>query len=280
MEIPFEKMHGLGNDFVVVRADALGGRDVGALVARWCERRRGIGADGVLVVSDETEEGFAMRVHNRDGSIPEICGNGIRCAVLSWAARRGLVEGEVVVGTGAGPKRCRWAGGEVTVEMGPARLEAPHLPPASTSGARLARVAVTVAGAEREGLAVSMGNPHLVLFAEHWPAIAAEEARLLEHHPGFPERANVSFATEPREGRSRVTVFERGVGFTQACGSAACATAVAAVASGRLGGVGQARLSVELPGGVLVVEVGEELERVAMTGPATRVYAGAIEVGH
>ena len=273
--LPFEKWHGLGNDFVVVRQSALDPLVDGRDFMAWCDRHTGIGADGVLVVSDEAEASFSMSVTNRDGSTPEICGNGVRCAVLSWAAGRGLERGAVTVGTGAGPKRCRFDQGTVTVEMGPATFVDGDLP---TGGdhQQPARASATVAGVSVVGWAVSMGNPHLVLFGADWAALDPSAAAPLEHHPGFPRRVNVSFAAEPVEGRIDLQVWERGVGFTQACGSAACATAVAAVATRRGGLRPSDRIDIALPGGDLVVTVSDDFQSVQMTGPAVRVFTGVL----
>jgi diaminopimelate epimerase len=273
--IPFEKWHGLGNDFVVVRADDL--PDAPIDYSAWCDRHRGVGADGVLVVSDRPgDSGLDMVVHNADGSVPEICGNGIRCAVLSWARRRGLVEGTVEVGTGAGTRLCRFTDGEVEVEMGRARL-APVEPAVLLPDADW----VGEPGSVRSA-AVDMGNPHLVLFGG-WPgSIDAGVAARLEHHEAFPARANVSFVRfgGSAEAGLDVRVWERGVGFTAACGTAACASAAAAVAAG-LATAG-APVPVHLPGGTLRITISESVAdgadggAVAMRGPAAHVFDGEI----
>lgn len=283
--IPFEKWHGLGNDFVVVRAEDLPSAPVD--YAAWCDRHRGIGADGVLVVSERaTGEGLDMVVHNADGSVPEICGNGIRCAVLSWARRRGLERGNVEVGTGAGPRMCRFERGEVEVEMGRARL-APVEPAVLLPDADW----VGEPGHVRSA-AVDMGNPHLVLFGA-WPGpIDAGVAARLEHHEAFPARANVSFVrpdavSEPGGGEGEggaagldVRVWERGVGFTDACGTAACASAAAAVAAGMV--ATGAPVPVRLPGGTLTITIrdpagdGTDGGAVCMRGPAIHVFDGTV----
>lgn len=283
MSIAFEKWHGLGNDFVVVRLGDLdqlsnsGKLADSALLARWCDRHRGIGADGVLVLSQESPDAFTMKVINADGSIPEICGNGIRCAVRSWARRHGVGGGQtVVVTTGAGPKRCRLApDGRVEVEMGPAVFASADLPDSAAAPPRLGLVSAPLGGAERDGIPVSMGNPHWVFFDASEGGLSAEDGSRLEHDVRFRHRTNVELATVVAPDQIDVIVWERGVGFTEACGSGACATAVAAVASGRAP-AGRA-LGIRLAGGVLTIKVSRDFQSVVMSGPAERVFEGVVE---
>lgn len=276
-DIPFEKWHGLGNDFVVVRQDDLGSGDWSDAFVAWCDRHRGIGADGVLVISNETADGFHLEVTNRDGSIPEICGNGTRCAVRSWAARHGVRDGRAEVLTGAGLKRCGLdRSGRVSVDLGPAALVGEGLPKQGEDKLPM-RLPVRLGERDYIGLAVSMGNPHLVIFAPSWGEVPRSEASRLEHLSDFPNRVNVSFATEPSGDRIELRVWERGVGFTQACGSAACATAVAAAVTGRLPFGPNASVVIGLPGGDLDIEVTRDLQSVLMTGSATFVFRGRIE---
>ena len=268
LSVSFEKWHGLGNDFILIRGVDLPSDGPPAPYAQWCRRRRGIGADGVIIISDETEASVSMKVFNRDGSQPEICGNGIRCVVHSWAARHRQSHGTLAVETGAGTKDCWFTADDVTVDMGPAALTGP------AGGPGPAMIDVVVGEAKRSGTAVHMGNPHLVLFAEDWPTVPPQTARRLEKDPSFPKGANISFASEPVGSGIDLTVWERGVGFTQACGSAACATVVAAVASGRV--PPDESISVTLPGGVLTIRVSSDLSEVLMTGPAVFVLRGEV----
>jgi diaminopimelate epimerase len=226
-----------------------------------CDRHRGIGADGVIAVLPPSGSGVAsMRLRNSDGSAAEISGNGMRCLALHLATTRAL-PGEFTVETLAGPKACiihRGAGGAVeaiSVEMGPARFEGEQ--------------EFAVGGERLRALRVSMGNPHAVFFDR------ATRERALAIGPAVekavPGGVNAGFA-EVREGGIDLVVWERGDGLTEACGSGACAAAVAAVRTGRLGaGIS---LEVRVPGGALGVTVGPDLARVALRGPAEKVFEG------
>ncbi len=254
----FVKYHGLGNDFVVVEGPPLVDPE---RAVRLCDRRRGVGADGVLTILPAERGGAAyMHVYNADGSVAAMCGNGIRCVARHLAETRGL-GGELVIETDGGDRRClvhRGARGEVesvTVEMGPARFE----------GEQDFEV-----GRERvHALRVSLGNPHAVVFDE------PSRDRAESHGPAIerlvPGGVNVGFA-QPREGGLDLVVWERGAGLTEACGTGACAAVVAAVRLGRLEAGRTAE--VRLPGGTLAVTVSADLRRVEMRGPAERVFEG------
>ncbi len=251
---PFSKYQGIGNDFVVLDGAAALAFDPRTAPAL-CDRHFGIGADGVLLVLPPHSSSAVarMRVINADGSEPEMCGNGLRCVALS------LGTGTFVIDTGAGAKTCVVTAGEesaqVTIDMGEVRFVESRrfeLP----SGALTASL-------------VDAGNPHAIFFD---PVAVDERARvgaLLERHPSFANRTNVEFA-RIAGGRIELVVWERGVGFTLACGTGACATVVAAW---QLGLVSAPQIPVDLPGGTLVVERGEG-QRVSMTGPARRVFSG------
>jgi diaminopimelate epimerase len=257
----FAKYQGLGNDFVVVEGPLVDAERARSL----CDRRRGIGADGVLTVLPPRAGGAAyMHIYNSDGSVARMCGNGIRC-VARWLAERRGAEGELLVETDAGPRRCtihRGPAGEVesiSVEMGPARVE---------GGQDFA-----VDGEVLHGLRVNMGNPHAVFFDRATRQRAMELGPTIE--VSVPGGVNAGFA-EVRDGGLDLVVWERGAGLTDACGTGACAAAVAAVKTGRLG-AGRA-LEVRLPGGALRITVGEELTRVTMRGPAARVFEGETDL--
>ena len=260
MALRFWKVHGLGNDFVVVEGPALMAPD---RAVRLCDRRRGIGADGVLTVLPAREGGAAyMHIYNPDGSVAAMCGNGIRCVARHLAETRGL-EGEIVVETDSGPRRCtvhRGAAGVdfVTVDMGRARVEGRQ---EFEVGAELVRA-----------LRVSMGNPHAVILGGPEPGSASTLGPAIEAR--VPGGVNVGFGRAA--GRSiDLVVWERGAGLTEACGTGACAAAVAALHEGRLTGSGP--VTVRLPGGALEISVDAEL-RVSMKGPAERVFAGETEL--
>lgn len=262
MRVCFEKWQGLGNDFVVIR-DL--GRDLGdAEVRRLCDRRFGIGADGVLLV-ETGAEAPRMIVRNADGSRPEMCGNGLRCVVGHLAATS--AGRQMVVLTDAGPRACEIAevepeGVEVVVEMGVARRE-PDL-------------VASVDGHEHRFLAFDMGNPHAITFEERADSEVDVLGPAVATLP--PGGTNVEFCRLAPGSADRidVTVWERGVGRTLACGTGACAVAAAACDTGRarFG----APVTVALPGGALTITVDGETRAVRMRGPARRVFTGEVEI--
>ncbi len=271
----FFKYHGLGNDFVIL--DRRGsGRDIDEAQARaLCDRRLGIGADGVLVMLPSAQGVARMVVHNPDGGIPEMCGNGLRCAAKFLGDHTPGQPALLEIETGAGVLPCRldYAGGqvaEVEISMGPARLVAPNLPSGRSGNPFIRGQVEGFAGVV--GTAVSMGNPHLVLFDSD-PQQALRAGPKLEHAPGFPDRTNVEFARLDG-GEIEVVVWERGAGLTQACGTGACATVAAAVVEGRLPAGGWT--PVRLPGGRLLIQVAKDLSEVRLRGPATFVFEGGL----
>ncbi len=266
--IPFVKMQGLGNDFVVLDAlrDPLPS-DPAGLARVVCDRRRGVGGDGLLVLDRGESAPFRMRMWNPDGSESEMCGNGLRCAA-ALLRERGHAADDVEIETGAGVLRASFVGGDVAIDMGVARLTRGEIGMAGPPDE-------TFVDAELDGeraTAVSMGNPHLVLFVADVDAIDLEtRGRALEVHPLFPRRTNVHFVQLLGPDEARVRVWERGAGATLACGTGACAVAVAGVETRRLA----RRSTIRLPGGPLTVEV-DEGRRVTMTGPATTVFEGRL----
>jgi diaminopimelate epimerase len=267
---PFFKYHGLGNDFVVLDRRA-SGRDIDAEMARrLCDRHFGLGADGVLTILPEPGAAARMVVHNADGSVAQMCGNGLRCVVKHLAERQGNQPPSLVIATGAGLLRSDidWRDGKVhsvTVAMGPALLEAPHLP----GGGPFVQEELD----GLKGTAVSMGNPHLVLL-DTPPSQAARLGPGLERHPSFPERTNVEFVEPRREGGLRVSVWERGVGLTLACGTGACAAVTAAAMAGIA--PFDAWVPVELPGGVLEIKVAKDRSQAWLRGPVAFVFEGVL----
>lgn len=246
----FAKLHGLGNDFVLLDLREGGEPLPRERAVALCDRHLGIGADGVLSLLP----GQRMLVQNSDGSVPEMCGNGARCAAL-WIATEGCTRpgtGQVMLLTDAGPRPCSVEAREprrgfVEVDMGLAELSSPK---------RLGRF---------EALPVSMGNPHRVIFAE--PRLAAEVGATLCRD----ENANIEFAKRTGPQRYEVGVYERGAGLTQACGTGACAVAAAAVARGEASR--NQPISIALPGGELILRL-DDGNRVFMRGPAELVFTG------
>jgi len=273
--LPFYKYEGLGNDFLIVEREALGGAELSTEHAiALCDRHRGVGADGVLILDVDA---LRMDVINSDGSVPEMCGNGIRCAALHLARRSGEASLEVSIDTVAGPHACLVVNGvgseSVAVQMAPPSLMPRDLPLSADEPWLDRPLAVGDTTVRLTG--VSMGNPHAVTFDEVGDARRAL-GPAIQSDPHFPEGVNVGFVSE-LEGRAmRLDVLERGSGWTQACGTGACAAAVAAVETGRAHR-GEP-ISVRLPGGTLMITVGESGASVHMQGPARFVFRGETDI--
>jgi len=255
----FVKYQGLGNDFILVEGPPL---MEAARAVRLCDRRRGVGGDGLLTALPPRTVGAAatMHLYNSDGSVAAMCGNGIRCLARHLAETRGL-SGELVIDTDSGPKSCtihRGARGAViavSVEMGPATVEGEQ--------------DFTVEGERLHAVRISMGNPHAVLFDDPARLRAQAIGPVIER--SVAGGVNVGFARPGPTGIDLV-VWERGAGLTDACGTGACA---AAVASARAGVVPTgAPIEVRLPGGALLVTVDPDLTRVTMRGPAEKAFEG------
>ncbi len=273
--LPFTKMHGAGNDFVVLDGVRHEFPALEPLAARLCDRHFGIGADQLLVVRPSSAADFRMEIWNADGSQVEMCANGIRC-FYKYLRDRGLTSGdEIGVETLSGVVRPRWAGaGRVVVDMGRPVLEPAKIPTTLGSGeGPVLDAPLEVDGASLLVSSVSMGNPHAVLFVDD-PDTAPVE-RLgpeIEHHPAFPNRVNVEFVAPVGRQRIRQRTWERGSGETLACGSGACAVAVVAM----LKGEAESRVTIELRGGELEIDWPGGDAHVRMTGPAAEVYTGTI----
>jgi diaminopimelate epimerase len=280
----FAKYEGLGNDFVIV--DVRAKRDAAASLTRLataiCDRHRGVGADGLLLIEHPREAGASlatMRVINADGSRPEMCGNGLRCVALHLVRAGESAPGSTfMLDTDSGPHAChvdsRERNSGVEVWMRPASL-VPHDVPVLAEQP-LVDEAFEVDAARVRLTCVSMGNPHGVTFDDLGPSARAVLGPQLEHHPRFPRAANIGFARVLAPQRIELEVWERGVGFTQACGTGACASAVAAVETGRAQR-GQP-IEVRLPGGTLTIQVGAPGERIRMAGEARHVFDGVLEL--
>jgi diaminopimelate epimerase len=282
--LEFVKMHGCGNDFVVFddAAGRFGWEELSALAPRLCDRRFGIGADGIIAVGRTTLASYEMRYVNADGSIAEMCGNGIRCVGKFVADELGETGNaiDVLTGNGVLPIQLHRSAdgrvGTVTVGMGLPVL-VPHDVPTTlgADGQPAVNVPLMVDGTQLNLTAVSMGNPHAVSFVE---AITDEQVHGLgpqvERHSAFPAKTNVEFVAVQSPTRLRMRVWERGCGETWACGTGACASAVAAVLNGHARhGVD---ITLALNGGELVINWPGPDRAVLMTGPATTVYRGSV----
>ncbi|OQX31976.1 MAG: diaminopimelate epimerase [Candidatus Sedimenticola endophacoides] len=274
MLLNFTKMHGLGNDFVVIDATARPLALSPEQCRRLADRRVGIGCDQILLVEAPRDPAtdFYYRIINADGSEVEQCGNGARC-FARFVRDKGLSAKERIdVGTRAGNIRLfLQADGQVRVNMGDPVLEPERIP--FRADARAACYRIEAAGESLEIGAVSMGNPHAVLrVADVERADVARLGPLLESHPHFPRRVNVGFMQIGSRDHIRLRVYERGAGETLACGTGACA----AVVSGQIQGLLDERVRVSLPGGDLVIEWAGEGHPVWMSGPAETVFEGRI----
>lgn len=279
MGIEFTKYHGLGNDFILIDNRSSSEPKVTPEQAvKFCDRHFGIGADGVIFAmpgQDGTD--YTMRIFNSDGSEPEMCGNGIRCLgkFLADLEGKSTQETQYRIHTLAGVMTPHIKpDGKVTVDMGMPGLLAAEIP--TTLGAPNEKVIaqpLEVADATWLVTCVSMGNPHCITFVEDVAAIPLENiGPQFEHHPVFPKRTNTEFIQVVRPDYLKMRVWERGAGITLACGTGACATVVAGVLTGKSDRIA----TVELPGGCLEIEWSEIDQRVYMTGPAERVFAGQI----
>jgi diaminopimelate epimerase len=272
-ERAFVKMHGLGNDFVVLDARdeplSLAARDVQALA----DRRTGIGCDQVIVIAPaRTPDAHArMRIWNADGGEVAACGNASRCvaALLSTPSHG---RGPLRIETAAGVIDCSVAAdATITVDMGAARLAWQEIPLAQAIDTLHLPLAV---GPLADPVAVGMGNPHAVFFVADAAAVPlADVGPLIERHPLFPERTNVEIAEVQGSDRIRLRVWERGSGLTRACGTGACAAVVAAHRRGLCG----RSVEVVLDGGRLAITWRESDGHVLMTGPATHAFTGVVD---
>jgi len=272
----FTKMHGLGNDFMVVDAISQPFRLRPEMIRELADRNFGIGFDQLLVVEPPglPDVDFRYRIFNADGSEVEQCGNGARCFARFVRDQRLTNKKVIRVQTAGGVIELRVGkDGMVMVNMGVPELNPPAIPFAADC--RKDVYTVDVDGQTVELSAVSMGNPHGVLVVDDVDTAPVETlGPLLERHPRFPARANIGFLQILDRGHARLRVFERGSGETLACGSGACA----AVVAGNIRGLLDQRVEVELRGGKLVIEWQGEGAPVMMEGPATTVFEGQLRL--
>lgn len=274
MTLPFAKMHGIGNDFVIV--DGVRSNYNGAswqeIARQICDRRFGVGSDGLIVIEKPNSDLFRMRMWNPDGTESEMCGNGVRC-VARYIASEGLSSSDVIpIQTGAGLLQLELLPtGEVRVDMGVARLEPNEIGLDGIERDSFIDEEISIPGHTFRGTAVSMGNPHLVVFVDEVAAVPLESwGPIIENLPLFRNRINVHFVqVKDREHLAQRT-WERGAGPTLACGTGACACGVAAF----LNGLSERDTEIRLPGGILHVSYRAD-GHVFMTGPAQTVFKGS-----
>lgn len=268
-KIHFMKMHGVGNDYIFVDTTLYPIPDPQAAAVEWSRPHFGIGSDGLVLIGRSTvpEADFTMRIFNADGSEGLMCGNASRC-IGKYVYEQGLTDKTIVrLMTASGIKILNLDVADdntvaaVTVDMLAPVLEDP-------------RLFLPEGDVLPEGTFVSMGNPHYVIFVDDIDAVdVAARGAMLEYHPRFPERCNIEFA-QVRDDGIRMRVWERGSGITMACGTGACATAVAAAVTGRTG----RRTRVIMDGGNLDIDWREGDGHVYLTGPATLSFEGDIEI--
>lgn len=263
MRSTFKKMHGLGNDFVILDGRVAPIEMTAARASALADRSTGIGCDQLILIEPSTRATAKMRIFNADGGEVAACGNATRCVAL-------LLGDGGVIETAAGLLHAETTSGGATVDMGKPRFAWDDIPLAYA----MDTAAMPVAW---DGLshptAVNVGNPHVIFFVPDLAAVdLAEIGPLIEHDPLFPERVNVNVAQITGPQALRLKVWERGAGLTQACGTGACATAVAAIRQGKVA----SPVTVTLPGGDLVIDW-ENGGSIRMTGPATFVFEGEID---
>lgn len=276
--IKFTKMHGAGNDYIYVDTVKFPIEKPEAAAIAWSKPHTGIGSDGLVLIGSSDKADFSMRIFNADGSEAMMCGNASRCIGKYLFDKALTHKTEITLETLSGIKTLQLhlidnsTVGSVTVDMG-----TPHELSVDRDGhgrKPMKEQLVETGGKSYRATAISMGNPHLVIFVDDIEQVALQEAGpLLEHHPFFSGGINVEFAQVLPDGRIRMRVWERGSGITQACGTGACATAVAAALTGRA-----ARTSdIVMDGGTLHIDWNETSGHILMTGGATTVFEGEIE---
>ncbi|MCR4766181.1 MAG: diaminopimelate epimerase [Bacteroidaceae bacterium] len=257
-------MHGAGNDYIYVNTLLHEVPDPAKASMLWSDRHKGVGADGLVLIggSPIAEADFSMRIFNADGSEAMMCGNASRC-IGKYVYERGLTRKKTIrLLTLSGIKTLELHVHQDVVETVTVDMLAPVLKNSAQ---------FTDDGSLKCGTFVSMGNPHYVIFTDDIDQVS-QQGPALEVHPAFPQRCNIEFARVEPDGSIRTRVWERGSGITQACGTGACATAVAAVLTGRAGRETQ----IVMDGGTLNIEWRESDNHVYMTGPATFVFDGEV----
>jgi diaminopimelate epimerase len=276
--IPFTKGHGLGNDYLVMNEADLARPLTAPAIVRLCDRNWGIGSDGILLMVPSARADFGLRIFNPDASEAEKSGNGLRI-FAKWLRDHGHAKQDrFTVDTPGGVVECLCHGKDgrvafVTVEMGRATFRAPEIP---MNGPDREVVGVPLQlsdGSAVSATAVSVGNPHCVVFVEHLDTEACKRVGpLIERHPAFPQRTNVQFARAADKHTLDILIWERGAGYTLASGSSSCGAASAAVRNGLSD---HGRVTVRMPGGTLAIDVRPDWS-LRLEGPVEEVYTGTL----
>lgn len=277
-KIHFTKMHGLGNDYIYVNSTEYPIEDPSMTAMAWSDRHTGIGSDGLVLIGTSQVADFSMRIFNADGSEAKMCGNASRC-IGKYVYDNGLTDKtEITLETLSGIRHLSLFPDNGFVRMVQVDMGIPIIAnreQVDTPDGRLHEHDFHIDGKIYTGSYICMGNPHLVIFTSDAEAVdIAHIGPILEHNPLFPQRTNVEFASVREDGKIRMRVWERGSGVTQACGTGACATAVAAILTLR----SNRKVTVVMDGGELLIHWDKSDEHVYMLGTATKVFDGSTEL--
>ncbi|MBI2129958.1 diaminopimelate epimerase [Candidatus Woesearchaeota archaeon] len=268
----FAKIHGLGNDYVLINAlkEDLTGSKLDDLARKMSNRNFGVGSDGIILILPSSKADFKMRIFNSDGSEAEMCGNGIR-GFAKYVYEHGLTKNkEITVETLAGIIKPKIIDGMVTVNMGEPVLDSKKIPMISDKQKVINDDLKLKDGTVLKVTCVSMGNPHCIVFVDTFGMPVEKIGYEIEHHKAFPKKTNVEFIQVINKREIAMQVWERGAGVTLACGTGASAAVVASVLNGKT----DRKVTVHLLGGDLNIEWNEKDNHVYMTGPAEEVYEG------
>jgi diaminopimelate epimerase len=272
LKFHFTKMHGIGNDFVVIDCREKDIREVKDFAVRLCDRRYGVGADQALLLYDSKAADFRMAIFNADGSEVEMCGNGIRCFAKYLVDRKITAKTELEIETPAGIIKPKIVADKVMVNMGKPVLDGRRIP--ADHDGDIIDFPLSAGGKEFRISAVSMGNPHCVVFVEDVGSFDLERyGPLFERHAFFPNRVNFEIVQVLNDTEIKMRVYERGAAETLACGTGACASAVASYLNKKTG----KDVLVHLKGGDLNIKIADD-GHIYMTGPAEEVFTGVIDL--
>lgn len=272
----FHKWQGLGNDFILAQKSEVSGSNIGELAIKFCDRRFGIGADGLITIEDTDQADFSMEIYNSDGSQAAMCGNGLRCFAAHVASEGLVSKNKFSVLTGDGVKICTIEPSNhdeptrVRVNMGQPKWECAEIPFLDQEQIG-PEYLITASGREFPIVPVNTGVPHAVTFVDSFEWDWHSAGKTLMTHSRFPEHTNVDFIKVHSPNHLEMKVWERGAGETLACGTGACAALVAAAKTGR----SKRNVTVSLAGGDLQIEW-DDHDDIWMTGPAVKVFVGNI----
>lgn len=268
---PFQKMQGTGNDCIILDATKSKIPNPQRVAKKLCNRKTGIGADQLLILGKSRKADFKMEVYNADGSVAEMCGNGIRCLGRHLRDAKYTVKRDITIETLAGIREVKVTSKMVFANLGEPIMKGKEIP-VNLSG-RIVNRPLKIESRDFRITCLSLGNPHCIVFTENLDTYPVEKiGPILEHHSAFPKRANISFVNVITPTQLKVRVWERGSGETLSCGTGAAASLVASV----LNNFADRKAKVELAGGKLQVEWNKETNQVWIAGPAENVFEGTV----